>query len=79
MVRFPKVLVEQLKCAHTDKSPHTTGAQTLMDKPPISELQSNDEKQNNEDRLALEAVHALCQFGRNQLKAIDKNNDGYGE
>lgn len=48
-----------------------------MDKPPMSDQQSNDEKQNTEDRLALEAVNAMCQFGRNQFTAIDKNNDGY--
>lgn len=48
-----------------------------MDKPTVSDQQINDEKQNTEDRLALEAVHDMCKFARNQFSAIDKNNDGF--
>ena len=48
-----------------------------MDKPSISDQQTKDEKQNTEDRLSMEAVHAMCQFAQDQLKNIDKNKDGY--
>lgn len=48
-----------------------------MDKPTLSDQQIADQKQNTEDRLALEAVDAMCQFARDQFKALDKNRDGY--
>ncbi len=48
-----------------------------MDKPNQSDQQVGDQKQNTEDRLALEAVRELCTFGRDKFRALDKNNDGY--
>lgn len=39
--------------------------------------QQQMQQQNTEDRLAIEAVELMCQFGINRFKDIDTNNDSY--